>query len=60
LKNEGNQAFTAKDYDQAIALFSQAIEIDPDNAVLYSNRSGARAGKKEWQAALDDAEKVRF
>ncbi|KAF9076625.1 chaperone [Rhodocollybia butyracea] len=57
LKDQGNKAFAAKDWDKAIDLFSQAIAIDGSNHVLYSNRSAAYAGKKEWSAALKDADK---
>ncbi|KAJ3743462.1 activator of Hsp70 and Hsp90 chaperone [Lentinula detonsa] len=57
LKDQGNKAFAAKDWDKAIDLFSQAIAIDGSNHVLYSNRSAAYSGKKEWAAALKDAEK---
>ncbi|KAJ3917708.1 activator of Hsp70 and Hsp90 chaperone [Lentinula edodes] len=57
LKDQGNKAFAAKDWDKAINLFSQAIAIDGSNHVLYSNRSAAYSGKKEWAAALKDAEK---
>lgn len=56
LKDLGNKAFSAKEYDKAIDLFSQAITIDPKNHVLYSNRSAAKAGKKQWAQALADAE----
>lgn len=35
--------------------FSQAIEIEPENHVLYSNRSGAWASKKDFDKALEDA-----
>lgn len=58
LKNQGNKAFAAKDYDTAIDLFTKAIAIDPTNHVLFSNRSAAKAGKKDWSAALEDAEQV--
>ena len=58
MKDQGNKAFAGKDYDKAIDLFSQAIAIDPQNHVLYSNRSAAKAGKKQWEGALDDAEQV--
>ena len=58
LKNQGNKAFQAKDYDKAIELFSEALKIDPDNFVLWSNRSAAKAGKKQWASALEDAEQV--
>lgn len=60
LKDEGNKAFSAKEYDKAMDLFSQAIQLDPTNHVLYSNRSAAKAGKKLWDAALEDAEEVRI
>jgi stress-induced-phosphoprotein 1 len=56
LKDQGNKAFAAKDYDKAIDLFTQAIALNPQNHVLYSNRSAAQAGKKEWGLALEDAE----
>ncbi|KAF8897167.1 activator of Hsp70 and Hsp90 chaperone [Infundibulicybe gibba] len=55
-KDQGNKAFAAKEYDKAIDLFSKAIEIDPLNHVLYSNRSAAKVGKKQWASALEDAE----
>lgn len=58
MKDLGNKAFSAKDYDKAIDLFSQAIAIDPKNHVLYSNRSAAQAGKKDWAGALADADEV--
>lgn len=57
LKDLGNKAFQAKDYDKAIQLFSQAITLDPSNHVLYSNRSAAKAGKKLYSDALEDADK---
>ena len=59
LKDQGNKAFAAKDYDKAIDFFSQAIALDPQNHVLWSNRSAAKVGKKEYAAALEDAEEVR-
>jgi len=55
----GNKAFSAKEYDKAIDLFSQALALDPKNHVLWSNRSAAKAGKKDYDAALSDAEEVR-
>lgn len=38
--------------------FSQAIEIEPTNHVLYSNRSGAYASLKNFDKALEDANKT--
>lgn len=58
LKVEGNKAFAAKDYDLAIDLFSKALDLDQDNYVLWSNRSAAKSGKRDWDGALADAEQV--
>jgi len=38
--------------------FSQAIELEPTNHVLYSNRSGAYASQKNFDKALEDATKT--
>ncbi|KAI4263857.1 MAG: hypothetical protein L6R42_001019, partial [Xanthoria sp. 1 TBL-2021] len=38
--------------------FSKAIEIEPENHVLYSNRSGAYASLKNFDKALEDANKT--
>lgn len=56
LKDLGNKAFSAKEYDKAIDLFTQAIALDSKNHVLFSNRSAAHAGKRDWTKALQDAE----
>ncbi|KAI4225601.1 MAG: hypothetical protein L6R36_003808, partial [Xanthoria steineri] len=58
LKAEGNKAFAAKNFDEAIEKFSKAIEIEPKNHVLYSNRSGAYASLKNFDKALKDANKT--
>jgi len=55
LKRVGNEAFVAKKYDEAISHYTKAISIDPENAVLYSNRSACYAAKQRWDIALEDA-----
>jgi len=57
LKQLGNKAFSAGDHPTAIKHFSEAIGLDANNHVLYSNRSAAYASLKEYQKALEDAEK---
>ncbi|KAI1187003.1 hypothetical protein F5B17DRAFT_340406 [Nemania serpens] len=58
LKTLGNNAMAAKNFDEAIDSFTKAIELAPENHVLYSNRSAAYASKKDWTNALKDAEKT--
>ncbi|KAJ7866140.1 hypothetical protein B0H13DRAFT_2067115 [Mycena leptocephala] len=59
LKDQGNKAFDAGDYDKAIDLYMQAITLHPQNYVSFSDRSAAYARKNQWAEALTDAEQVR-
>lgn len=58
LKNKGNEAFGKENYEEAITYFTQALELDPNNHILYSNRSGAYAKLEKYEQALEDANKV--
>ncbi|KAL6979701.1 Hsp70-Hsp90 organizing protein 2 [Sarracenia purpurea var. burkii] len=57
-KAKGNTAFAAGNYADAIRHFTEAIELSPDNHVLYSNRSAAHASLHQYAEALSDAEKT--
>jgi Flp pilus assembly protein TadD len=46
IKENGNAAFLTGDFKEAIRLFTRGLEIDPNNFLLYSNRSAAYAGIK--------------
>lgn len=39
LKAEGNALFAKKNFKQAIQKYGEAIDVDGNNAVLYSNRA---------------------
>lgn len=54
-KNEGNKAFQENRFQDAVDAFTKAIEINPNDHVFYSNRSGAYASLDKLQEALDDA-----
>ncbi|GFT94259.1 hypothetical protein NPIL_274991 [Nephila pilipes] len=58
LKDQGNSALNAGNFDEAIRFYSEAIKIDPSNHVLYSNRSAANCKAAKYQDALKDAEKT--
>lgn len=54
-KKLGNELFATKKYEEAIKHYNEAIRLDPDNAVFYSNRSACHASMQNWQQALEDA-----
>ncbi|KAF0696630.1 Aste57867_12611 [Aphanomyces stellatus] len=56
LKEQGNEAFEAKRYDEAEALYSKAILQDTHQHALFGNRSAARFHQKKFHEALKDAE----
>ena len=58
LKDVGNGHFKNGAYDDAVAAFTRAIELDATNHVLHSNRSAAHAGAERWSDALRDAERT--
>lgn len=38
--------------------FTQAIEIEPSNHILYSNRSAVYSAQSQYEKALEDANKA--
>lgn len=46
-KAEGNALHLARKYKQAYAKYSEAIELDDKNAVLYANRAASSIELKE-------------
>jgi tetratricopeptide (TPR) repeat protein len=55
-QSQGNQAVIAEEYDKAIHLYNRAIEMDPNNAIYYNNRSAAYFRKGDLLQALADAQ----
>ncbi|XP_004304496.1 PREDICTED: serine/threonine-protein phosphatase 5 isoform X2 [Fragaria vesca subsp. vesca] len=58
LKLLANEAFKAHKYSQAIDLYTQAIELDSQNAVYWANRSIAHLKLEEYGSAIQDASKA--
>ncbi|XP_048327991.2 serine/threonine-protein phosphatase 5 isoform X1 [Ziziphus jujuba] len=55
LKLLANEAFKAHKYAQAIELYTQAIEINSQNAVYLANRAFAHLKLEEYGSAIQDA-----
>ncbi|CAH1641184.1 unnamed protein product [Spodoptera littoralis] len=54
-----NAACQAGDFATAVALYTDALTLDPANHILYSNRSAARLKQGQFAAALQDATRAR-
>jgi len=56
-KNRGNTFFAAGKHIEAIAAFTQAIELDATDAVFFSNRSASYTALQKYTEAIADANK---
>ncbi|EDU44320.1 hypothetical protein TUN199_06350 [Pyrenophora tritici-repentis] len=54
LKNAGNKCFKNGDYDGAEGLYSQAIQKNSANPLLFTNRANARLKLEKWEGVIDD------
>ena len=52
-KNLGNNEFKNGNYSAAIAYYTEALEIEPHEAI-YSNRAASYIALKQYKLALDD------
>uniref|UniRef100_A0A3Q1GE92 Uncharacterized protein n=2 Tax=Acanthochromis polyacanthus TaxID=80966 RepID=A0A3Q1GE92_9TELE len=55
---QSNEACQRGDFQAAVHLYSDALQADPQNCILYSNRSAAFLKLGQHQAALDDAQRA--
>uniref|UniRef100_A0A3Q0SLR9 Tetratricopeptide repeat protein 28 n=1 Tax=Amphilophus citrinellus TaxID=61819 RepID=A0A3Q0SLR9_AMPCI len=55
-----NQACQQGEFELAVRLYSEALTADPQNCILYSNRSAAYLRLGQYSTALDDAIKARI
>jgi tetratricopeptide (TPR) repeat protein len=55
-KKQGNTAFQAHDYDDAIIYYSNGIDLEPTNPALFSNRSAAYLKTGDTAKARRDAD----
>ncbi|KAJ7309876.1 hypothetical protein JRQ81_007951, partial [Phrynocephalus forsythii] len=57
---QSNQACHEGDFHGAIVLYSEALAVDPQNCILYSNRSAVYVKTQQYEKALDDAIQARL
>ena len=50
--------FNSGDYSGAIEDCSKAIELNPENAIAYYNRGGAKLRQENYRGAIEDYSKV--
>ncbi|KAJ6469745.1 hypothetical protein C8R47DRAFT_766780 [Mycena vitilis] len=56
VKEQGNIAFKAKRFGDAVELYSKAIEMNPTEPAYLTNRAAAYMGIKRFRPALDDCQ----
>lgn len=56
---QSNAACQNGDFERAVALYTEAIQLDPANHILYSNRSAAHIKMGQFAKALQDAVKAK-
>lgn len=56
-KDIGNKHLQAKQFDEAIKAYTEAINLNPNDHVFFSNRSAAYLSKGDAANALSDAER---
>jgi tetratricopeptide (TPR) repeat protein len=55
-KASGNKAMAAGSFQKAMRQYTKALELDPGNAILYSNRSATHFNLRQFAESLEDAE----
>jgi STIP1 family protein 1 len=54
LKERGNAHFKRGEYEEAEALYGQAVQQNAENPLLYTNRANVRLKLKRWEGVIDD------
>jgi tetratricopeptide (TPR) repeat protein len=55
LKTKGNEKMTAKQFAEAIELYTEAIALIPTNAIYYANRAAAHSQVGNHELAIEDS-----
>ncbi|KAG1823101.1 hypothetical protein EV424DRAFT_1397734 [Suillus variegatus] len=58
VKEQGNVAFKAKQYTEAIELYTKAIDIKPTEPAYLTNRAASYMALKRFRSALSDCQQA--
>ncbi|KEG14869.1 small glutamine-rich tetratricopeptide repeat protein [Trypanosoma grayi] len=58
IKNKGNDLMGEVKYKEAIAYYTKAIEMEPENHIFFANRAAAHTHLKDYRSALLDCERA--
>eukprot|EP00755_Sulcionema_specki_P012373 Sspe_Gene.51248::Locus_28465_Transcript_1_1_Confidence_1.000_Length_1171::g.51248::m.51248/K16365/SGTA; small glutamine-rich tetratricopeptide repeat-containing protein alpha len=58
LKEKGNQLMTKSQFKEAVGFYTKAIELEPDNAIFYSNRAAAYTRLSQYKDCIRDCTKA--
>jgi len=57
-KANGNKEFSSGNNAEAVRWYSKAIELDPSDHLLYSNRAAAYLALQQYQKVVDDCDSL--
>ncbi|XP_017470892.1 PREDICTED: E3 ubiquitin-protein ligase CHIP-like [Rhagoletis zephyria] len=58
LKEQGNQLFVLRKFDEAVGCYTKAIIKNPNNATFFTNRALCYLKLKRWQLACQDCRRA--
>ncbi|XP_064466243.1 dnaJ homolog subfamily C member 7-like isoform X5 [Ornithodoros turicata] len=57
-KEEGNELYKQKKYEEALRLYTEAIGLSPESAAYYANRAACYMMTSSYRPALEDSQKA--
>mmetsp|Transcript_17440 Transcript_17440/g.43172 ORF Transcript_17440/g.43172 Transcript_17440/m.43172 type:complete len:256 (-) Transcript_17440:193-960(-) len=54
-KERGNAYYNRQEYDEAVSCYAKAVDLDPTNHAVYTNRAAAHFALQNFADALADA-----
>jgi tetratricopeptide (TPR) repeat protein len=55
---EGNLRYESGDYQEAIAVYTQVLSLDPNNTEAHNRRSTARSAVGDYEGAFEDLQRA--